>query len=193
MYVHRAACALSAHVFAMVRITLWHLRKWFGDNFSLKVLVMAYISVVFPIRQNLLGIIYFWLLKTSYHLQFPKFLNLRRSCNLVKMIPGKMGQDEFTRVQSRGMYHQEPASQLITLKSQIFPIKSQFKSSIIRLSWLSRQIFNLQNYANFKSSTFTFKVFNVFQSFFFTSANLPTSQKPGYTPTAEMREEVIYW
>ena len=54
MNVHRAACVLSAHVFAMVG-TL-------GDNSSLKVLVMAYISVSFPVRvmmrQNVLGIIY---------------------------------------------------------------------------------------------------------------------------------------
>ena len=62
MNVHRAACVLSAHVFAMVRITLGLLPKWFGDNSSLKVLVMAYISVSFPVRvmmrQNVLGIIY---------------------------------------------------------------------------------------------------------------------------------------
>ena len=31
----------------------------------------------------------------------PKFLNLRRSFDLVKIIHGKMGQDEFTRDQSR--------------------------------------------------------------------------------------------
>ena len=72
-----------------------------------------------------------------------------------------------------GRYHQEPSSQLITLKSQIFPVKNSNLQS-------SGLVGLLRKSSVFK--TRQFKIWSVFHSSFFTTANLQTSQKPGNHP-----------
>ena len=72
---------------------------------------------------------------------------------------------------NRGRYHQESSSQLITLQSQIFPVKKSNLQSSDLVGLVA------------KSSVFTFRISSIFQSSFFTRANLLTSLKPGYTPT----------
>ena len=70
-----------------------------------------------------------------------------------------------------GRYNQELSSQLITLKNQIFPVKS-----------LNLQASSSVSKSSVQSSVFTFKNWSIFQSSFFTKADLQTSQKPGYPP-----------
>ena len=81
----------------------------------------------------------------------------------------------------RGRYHQEPSSQLITLKSQIFPVKnSNLQVSGFVALVAKSSVFETRQF--WKASVFTFKILIVLHSSLFTRANLQTSQKPGYPP-----------
>ena len=80
---------------------------------------------------------------------------------------------------NRGRYHQEQSSQLITFKSQIFPVKNaNLRSSGLVGLVAKSSVFKTRQLL--LSSVFTFKILSVFQSSFFTKADLQTSQKPGY-------------
>ena len=80
-----------------------------------------------------------------------------------------------------GRYHQEPCSQLVALKSQIFPVKNaNLRSSGLANLVAKSSVFKTRQFL--QSSVLTFKILRVFQSSFFTKPNLQTSQKPGYPP-----------
>ena len=80
-----------------------------------------------------------------------------------------------------GRYHQDPSSQLIILKSQIFPVKnSNLQSSGLVGLVTKSSVFKTRQFWNLLSSYFRFWLsFNLLS--FFTMANLQTSQTPKHS------------